>query len=126
VSAGRPYTLVFDGTCAVCNRFVNVLRSWDQGREVEIVPAQEPGVTARFPWIPQRAFSDAIQLVGPGGVTWQGAQAIEELLGVLPRGRLIAWIFRIPFVRVIADRFYRWFARNRYHLGCGTHCASRR
>ena len=28
-------------------------------------------------------------------------------------------------VRVIADRFYRWFARNRYRLGCGAHCQSR-
>jgi predicted DCC family thiol-disulfide oxidoreductase YuxK len=23
------------------------------------------------------------------------------------------------------DRFYRWFARNRYRLGCGEHCAVR-
>jgi predicted DCC family thiol-disulfide oxidoreductase YuxK len=28
-------------------------------------------------------------------------------------------------VRALADRFYRWFARNRYRLGCGSHCQSR-
>ena len=27
--------------------------------------------------------------------------------------------------RTIADRFYKWFARNRYKLGCGAHCQSR-
>ena len=27
------------------------------------------------------------------------------------------------FMRPLVDRFYRWFARNRYKLGCGVHCA---
>lgn len=122
---GRPYTLVYDGMCRVCNRTANVLRTWDRRREIEVVASQAPGVMPRFPWIPARAFVEAIQLVGPGGETWQGAAAIEQLLGVLPRGRWIAWVFKVPFVRTLADKFYRWFARNRYHLGCGEHCQSR-
>jgi predicted DCC family thiol-disulfide oxidoreductase YuxK len=121
---GRPYTVVFDGTCKVCTRLSNVLRKWDRG-QLEVVASQSPGVMARFPWIPARAYSDALQLIGPGGMTWQGSAAVEQLLNILPRGRLIAWVFNIPFVRTIADRFYRWFARNRYQLGCGTHCQSR-
>jgi len=122
---GRPYTLVFDGMCKVCNRLANVLRTWDSPRRIEIVASQAAGVTSRFPWIPARAYTQAIQLIGAGGETWQGAAAIEQLLGILPRGRLISWIFRVPFIRVIADRVYRWFARNRYRLGCGEHCAAR-
>ena len=55
----------------------------------------------------------------------QGAAAIEKLLDVLPRGGWIAWVFDIPFVRKLADRLYRWVARNRYRLGCGDHCQSR-
>jgi predicted DCC family thiol-disulfide oxidoreductase YuxK len=122
---GRPYTCVDDGTCTVCTRLANVLRQWDGGRQLEVVPSQAPGITARFPWIPMRAYADALQLIGPGGRTWQGAAAIEQLLNILPKGRLVAWIFKIPFVRKFADRFYRWFARNRYRLGCGEHCQSR-
>jgi len=123
--SGRPFTLVYDGMCKVCNRLANVLRKWDSRQRIEVVPSQAPGVTARFPWIPARAYTQAIQLVGPNGETWQGAAAIEELLGILPRGRLISWVFRIPYVRVLADKSYRWFARNRYRMGCGTHCQSR-
>jgi predicted DCC family thiol-disulfide oxidoreductase YuxK len=119
---GRPYTLVYDGMCRMCTRLSNVLIKWDGRRQVEVVPSQATGVMARFPWIPARAYSEAIQLVGPGGKTWQGAAAIEQLLNVLPRGRWIAWVFRIPYVRALADRIYRWVARNRYHLGCGEHC----
>jgi predicted DCC family thiol-disulfide oxidoreductase YuxK len=66
-----------------------------------------------------------MQLIGPGGATWEGSAAIEQLLNVLPKGRAISWLFHIPFVRDIADRFYKWFARNRYKLGCGEHCQSR-
>lgn len=121
----RAYTVVFDGDCKVCTRLSRVLRDWDRGHELEVVSSQHPGVAARFPWIPARAYADALQLIARDGTTWQGAAAIEQLLLVLPRGRLIAWVFKIPYVRSIADRFYRWFARNRYRLGCGAHCQSR-
>jgi predicted DCC family thiol-disulfide oxidoreductase YuxK len=122
---GRAYTVVFDGDCKVCTRLSRVLRQWDSRRELEVVSSQQPGVTARFPWIPMRAYADALQLIAADGTTWQGAAAIEQLLTVLPRGGWIAWVFKIPFVRALADRFYRWFARNRYRLGCGAHCQTR-
>ena len=120
--AGRSWTLVYDGQCDVCGRFVRVLERWDRRNEIEIVPSQNPDVTARFPWIPAEAYADAIQLIGPGGRTTQGAEAIEALLGILPRGRMLGWIFKLPFVGWLADKLYRWFARNRYRFGCGKHC----
>ena len=122
---GRPYTVVYDGTCKVCGRLVTLLRAWDREHEIEVVPSQQPGVMARFPWIPARAYVEAVQLIGPGGRTWSGAAAIEELLNILPKGRLLSWFFKIPFARKLADRLYKWFARNRYHFGCGAHCQSR-
>jgi predicted DCC family thiol-disulfide oxidoreductase YuxK len=125
VGLGRPYTLVYDGDCKVCGRLVKLLRVWDRNQEIEVAPSQQPGVMARFPWIPARGYAEAVQLIGPGGRTWSGAAAIEQLLDVLPKGRLISWVFKIPFMRRIADRFYKWFARNRYHFGCGDHCQAR-
>ena len=122
---GRPYTLVYDGMCRICNPLADVVRRWDRSGRIEVLPSQTPGLPARFPWIPREEYAKAIQLVGPGGATWQGAAAVEQLLGVLPRGRLIAWVFHIPGIRVLADRIYRWVARNRYRMGCGEHCQSR-
>ena len=121
----RPYTLVYDGDCRMCTRLSRTLAEWDRDRMIDIVPSQSPGIQARFPWIPARAYTQAIQLIGPGGATWQGAAAIEKLLDVLPRGGAVAWVFRIPFVRPLADKVYRWVARNRYRLGCGDHCQLR-
>jgi predicted DCC family thiol-disulfide oxidoreductase YuxK len=122
---GRPYTVVFDGQCKVCNRLSALLGRWDRHHQIEVVPSQAPGVMARFPWIPARAYADALQMIGPGGETWQGAAAVEKILDVLPKGKLLSWVFRIPGVRGLADRFYKWFARNRYRMGCGEHCQSR-
>lgn len=122
-SRGR-YTLVYDGDCRVCSRIVDVLARWDRDHELEIVPSQAPGVHERFPWIPPRAYVESMQVIRVSdGKTWEGAAALEELLNVLPKGRLISWMFAVPLVRPLVGKFYRWFARNRYRLGCGEHCA---
>lgn len=122
----RRYTVIYDGQCKVCGRMVRLLDKWDRNRELEIIPSQAAGVRERFPWIPARAYVDSMQVIRTrDGKTWQAAAALEELLTVLPRGKLISWMFKIPFVRPLVDRFYRWFARNRYRLGCGEHCAVR-
>jgi predicted DCC family thiol-disulfide oxidoreductase YuxK len=119
------YTVIYDGTCVVCGRIVRTLRRLDRRGDLEFLPSQAPGVRARFPWIPDRAFLESVQFVEPDGTTWQGARAVEEILRVLPIARPFSWLFRIPFVRPLAEKFYRWFARNRYKLGCGVHCQFR-
>lgn len=123
--SGRPYTVVYDGACRVCNRLVELLRRWDREGLIEAIPSQNTSVHARFPWIPAEAYAESVQLIGPGGRTWQGGEAIEQLLRVLPRGALLGWVFRIPGMGAVLDRFYRWFARHRYRLGCGEHCQYR-
>ena len=123
VFTGRLYTVIYDGNCKICTRLAGVLKRWDTRATFDVVPSQAPGVQARFPWIPPRAYRESLQLVSASGRTLQGAAAIERMLDLLPRGRWIAWVFSLPFARPLAERFYRWFARNRYQLGCGEHCS---
>lgn len=123
---GRRYTVIYDGHCKVCGRMVKMLAKWDRNHELEIIPSQAPGVRERFPWIPPHAYVESIQVVRTrDGRTWQAAGAFEQLLEALPMGALISWMFGIPFVRPLANWFYRWFARNRYRFGCGEHCQVR-
>jgi predicted DCC family thiol-disulfide oxidoreductase YuxK len=125
-SPGRPYTVVYDGYCNVCKKLVRALLKWDRHGELEILPSQTPGLSARYPWIPAKAYVESIQFIeNQTGHTWQGASALEHIIDVLPRGRFITWIFSIPFARPLAEKFYRWFAKNRYRLGCGEHCQLR-
>ena len=73
--------------------------------------------------IQRRIISELAPEADLGGVP--GRRAIEELLNILPKGKLIAWLFKIPYIRPLVELFYRWFARNRYKLGCGEHCSLR-
>jgi predicted DCC family thiol-disulfide oxidoreductase YuxK len=123
--AGRPYTVVYDGACKVCTRLSKLLRKWDRHNEIDILPFQNTTVLDRFPWIPPEAYAEAMQLVGPGGKTWQGGEAIEQLLKILPLGGLLGWTFKLPYFGELFNRFYRWFAKNRYKFGCGEHCQLR-
>lgn len=123
---GRNYTVIYDGHCKVCGKLVRMLTKWDRNHELEITPSQAPGIRQRFPWIPPRAYVESVQVIRTrDGRTWQGAAAFEQLLNVLPKGRLLSWLFKIPFARPLAEKFYRWFARNRYKFGCGEHCQLR-
>jgi len=125
-SVGRPYTVIYDGACRVCGKLVDMLAEWDTHESVEIVPSQAPGVHARFPWIPARAYAESVQVVrARDGKTWQGAAALETIINVMPKGRLIGWVFKVPYVRPLAEYLYRTFAKNRYRLGCGEHCQYR-
>jgi predicted DCC family thiol-disulfide oxidoreductase YuxK len=126
VDRDRPYTLIYDGSCKVCRKFVSLLQTWDRRLVLELVPFQQTDIPRRFPWIRDSDFTSSMQLVrNSDGKTWQGAQAVEHILAVLPRGRLVSWMFSIPFARPLAEKLYRWFARNRYHLGCDQHCRPR-
>ena len=122
VGEHRPWVVIYDGNCNVCGKLVRALIAWDRHRTLEIVPSQRPGIRERYPQIGAQAFAESVQVVGPDGSVSQGAAAVEHVLDALPKGWLITWLFSIPFVRPLAERFYRWFARNRYHLGCGEHC----
>jgi len=122
---GRPWTVVYDGQCKVCGRLVKLLRKWDREKEIEVIPFQNTTVLDRFPWIPAESYAEAMQLIGAGGRTWQGGEAIEQLLKILPGGIVFGWTFKLPYFGEGFNRFYRWFARNRYKFGCGEHCAMR-
>ena len=167
--ASAGHTVIYDGDCAVCLRFIDYLRRRDPAGTIEMVAYQDDGVPARFPWIDPARFEEALQLVGPGvgagrgspdsgrpqdaggradasgagrdtagghaprcreprsGAvprdTWEGAEAIEHLLRILPHGPRLGWIFRLPFARPLFAWGYRTFARNRRRFGCGEHCS---
>ncbi|MDQ6888498.1 MAG: DUF393 domain-containing protein [Gemmatimonadota bacterium] len=121
-SKERPYVVIYDGQCDVCGRLIRLLARWDTRGQLEMTPFQDPSVQRRYPEIPVGAYRESVQLIGPDGRRWQGAEAVEELLGILPRGWLVGWIFTLPFAGRLADRSYRWFARHRGRFGCSHHC----
>jgi predicted DCC family thiol-disulfide oxidoreductase YuxK len=121
----RPYVVVYDGNCRVCTRLANVLRRWDRRGDMEVIPSQTPGLAELYPFISADDYRQALQMIGPDSTRWQGAEAIDKILSLVPRGALLRWPLHLPFAPRAADRFYKWFARNRYRFGCGEHCEFR-
>ncbi len=119
-------TLLYDGGCALCARLVATVRAWDVDGRIECLPYQDPSVPARFPRIAPAALARRLHLVEADGGVTAGAAAIERLLRWLPRGRSLAWVFRLPLAGPLAARAYDLVARHRHRLGCGTHCGGPR
>jgi predicted DCC family thiol-disulfide oxidoreductase YuxK len=117
------WVLVFDGECGICRRSVAWIQNRKGAERIEAVPYQHPSVPERYPELSREALEEAMHLVSPTGEVRKGARAGEEILRLLPRWRPSALVFRIPGVRWVAERVYRWVAGNRHRLGCGDHCA---
>jgi predicted DCC family thiol-disulfide oxidoreductase YuxK len=109
----RP-TLVYDGDCGFCRRSVDLLRRWDRDQRIALVPFQDEARVAAFGIrLPALAAAMHLVLPPPDGRVLAGADAVPELLRLLPGKGWLAWGFRVPGVRAVARRLYAWIARRR-------------
>ncbi len=96
--------LIFDGRCGFCKIWIGYWKKLT-GERVEYAASQDVG--HQFPQIPQRAFSESVQLVRTDDSVASGARAAFEVLGLekaYERSRLLAWL---------SERAYRLIARHR-------------
>jgi len=119
-TARAQWVLVYDGDCRFCRGCVRVIERWDRRRRVRIVPFQDEEALAALPPIPRQALEAAMQLVSPSDAIRAGAEAAPALLQLLPGGRPLAVLFRLPGIPALAARVYAVVARNRHRLGCGS------
>ena len=116
VSSGRvvgpPGTplLVFDGDCGFCRWWIARWKS-RLGNRLEFEPFQT--AAARFPEIPEEAFSRAVQLLLPTGEVFAGAEAVFRALAV-GDSRAPLWLYeRVPLFAWATELAYRFVARHR-------------
>jgi predicted DCC family thiol-disulfide oxidoreductase YuxK len=107
----RP-TLIYDGECGFCRASVDRVLRWDREHRLDVVPFQDQARVAGF-GIPLPALAAAMHLVIPGGGVFAGADAVPELLQLLPGKRWLAPLFRVPGALPLARRVYRRIAERR-------------
>lgn len=107
----RP-TLIYDGACGFCQRSVDLVRRWDREQRFVFIPFQDQARVAAFA-IPLPALAAAMHLLLPDGRVFAGADAVPEILRLLPGKGSWAWVFRVPGVPFVARRLYGWIARRR-------------
>ena len=109
-----PPTLIFDGDCGICRRWVDY---WEAltGTRVRYRAYQE--ASADYPAIPLDAFRRAIQFVEPDGSTYSGAAATYRALRYAPGRRAWWWAYaHLPGFALASEAGYRFFARRREML----------
>lgn len=112
------WTLVYDGDCEFCERTVRLLKRWDRRDRLRPVPFQSADLVSYG--IERGAAEEAMHLVSPTGEVWRGAEAGREIAALMPGGRPLAWLFRVPGVLPLAERVYAWIARRRHRFGCSS------
>jgi predicted DCC family thiol-disulfide oxidoreductase YuxK len=108
-------TVIYDGECGICRDAVARLRAWDRERWFAFVPFQDRDAVARF-GIALPALAAAMHLLLPDGRAFAGADAIPEMLRLLPGKRWLRWLFHVPGVLPAARRVYRYVAARRHCL----------
>jgi len=116
----QPWTLVYDGQCGFCRRWVDAVRRWDRADLVRAVSLQDTAAWEGLPGLTRAALEQAVHLVSPDGRAYAGAAAAAPLLRLLPGGRVLAAPLGLPGVPRLADAAYRWVARHRHRDGCGS------
>jgi predicted DCC family thiol-disulfide oxidoreductase YuxK len=116
----RDWTLVYDGECRFCGRWVALIRRWDRSARVRAVAFQDAAAWEALPGLSRPVLESAVHLVSPEGRVYAGAAAAAPLLRLLPAGRLVAAPLRLPGAAGVAAATYRWVARHRHRLGCGS------
>lgn len=104
--------LVYDADCGLCTRAVARLRRLDRTGRVRAHPGGAPGVAERFGLSP--ADLAASVWVIDDGRRLSGAAAVAAALDAARGTRFVTRLYRLPGVRHLAERCYRWVARHRH------------
>lgn len=112
VSKAEHPIVFFDGSCGLCNRFVDWVLKRDRRKAFRFTPLQ--GETAADLLPPQSSdpASWSIVLVDEKGTYYQSDAALRVISRIGGPYKWVALLLLIP--RIVRDRVYRLVASNRY------------
>ncbi len=109
----EKHIILFDGVCNLCNRFVNLVISYDKKKYFKMGAIQsDEGLAILKERGLEYVGLSSVVLITPDNFYKESRAALEilkKLTGLWPM--LYIFIILPPFVR---DGIYRWIATNRY------------
>lgn len=110
MEVSRP-TLIFDGDCGFCRRWVEIWRLWT-GDKVEYLAAKSRG--ERFAKISDEMVQESVVFVAPDGSISLGAEAVFRTLAVDSAKSWLLWCYRsVPGWVSFSEWLYRHVAERR-------------
>lgn len=109
-------TVYFDGTCNLCNGFVDFLIRRDTRRVLRYASQQGPAFAALVARHPEVASVDTMLAhVAEGDRLFLKSDAVLATVGFLPAPWPLLRVLRVV-PRFVRNAVYDWVARNRYRL----------
>ena len=109
-------TIVFDGDCSFCRRWVARIARRDVSGTFELVARQTEGLTQRFPKLAAGDFNTGLRLITPDDTIHIGADAAYQIVLRLRYWRRIAWWYHVPGIHWLTRTVYAWIAAHRQAL----------
>lgn len=110
------YHVVYDGKCNLCVSFTQLLGQFDRGQLFDYIPMQDEVSLEKFGITGQDCEQGMILIdANSPERRWQGSDAAEEIIRLLPMGGLFIATYRaLPGMKWFGDRTYEQIRDNRY------------
>jgi predicted DCC family thiol-disulfide oxidoreductase YuxK len=122
----RTTIVLYDDECPMCSFYIRVLSRLDWLGRLTLLPMSSPAASSIAKGITPEALEEAMHTVSPDGRVRRAAAAVRHIAIRVPLLFPLALLLWIPGVMPVAERVYRWVARNRYGLsrwiGCKQSC----
>jgi predicted DCC family thiol-disulfide oxidoreductase YuxK len=108
--------VLYDGHCKFCKTQSRNLIALARHGAIESIDFQQPGILDRFPGVSYETCMEAMQLVTPDGLVYQGFEAVVRALATRPVFRRLPFVYYLPGIKHLCDWLYRFVAAHRYRL----------
>jgi predicted DCC family thiol-disulfide oxidoreductase YuxK len=107
--------LIYDEECSLCCGCMRWLKLHAiRGDAFEIIPCQSKKRMSLLPGLNEKVCLEELHMVLPDGQILAGDETLPEILIRLRYFRWLAFLFRIPVIRLFPCAVYRLIANNRY------------
>ena len=116
------YTVFYDANCRLCAASRRRLERLRPRARLTFVDVRDDAAMRDFPMVDRAAGLRQMFVLDPAGRLAGGYDAFLSLAPTIPLLRPLRHVLRLPPVRAVGSRVYRWVARNRYRLGGAVSC----
>ena len=121
-TADPSYTVFYDANCRLCAASRRRLERLRPRVRLSFVDVRDDAAMRDFPMVDRAASLRQMFVLDPSGKLAGGYDAFLSLAPTIPLLRPLRHVLRLPPVRAVGWRVYRWIARNRYRLGGAVSC----
>ena len=110
-------TAVYDGTCGVCQAFMDYFKKRDVDGKLKFVAYQLADLNSISPDLTEKMADRAMYFVRTDGTRMGGARGIYEVLKRLPGlWGIFGAVMAFSPLSILSEPLYRAFASNRYYV----------